>query len=130
MDADVVASGVADLSEKHRDAVDVGIAADQPGVAVARGLVHHVLAAAESHLQPDLPVSERGPQIQRAALGVLVPTHRPRRQPGEILVEARLLRGPQPLSLQPAVEFPPPGRRPGGPPAAPGSVRGRLTHCA
>ena len=111
MDADIRRAALAQLAEHHRDAVDVGLAADEAVIREAPGHLDEMLAAAEADLEHHRPAAEERGRIDRGPVRVLVPPHALDPQPWQVLVEVALLRGAQRVALETAVEVAPGGAR-------------------
>ena len=47
-----------DFPQEHRHTVDERFTADNPGLGILHGLMHHMLTAAEPDFQPDLSIPE------------------------------------------------------------------------
>ena len=99
MDADVGEAAVVDQGAQAGQAVDEGLAADQPDLAMRLGLVGEMFAAAETNLKPYRVglVIEQGRRIE-FRLGGDQQTRQQR-------IDQRLAARAQPLAVTPAVEL-------------------------
>src|SRR6185437_11516306 len=81
------------------DAVEIGLAADQPDIGVLLGLPHQMLAGAEADLEPDLARAEQRRQIELLRRG-----WNGDEELGQQGVEQGFLPGPKLLAATAAVE--------------------------
>ena len=112
MHADTGRARLADLAQKHRDAVDIGLGPDDPDPGVRDRLVDHVFTAAEADLQPDRAFAEKRVEVEGRAVGVFVPVDTLKPDLLEI-PEIGFLAVAQALAADTAVEVAP-GRAGGG----------------
>ena len=80
------------LAQQHRDAVDVGLAADDPHVGIPPGLMHHVLAADRTRAssQVSRPPNRAG-RSSANAIRVRVPIDRTGAEGIEVFLQIRFL---------------------------------------